>query len=710
MSEEKRKRARALQLQLTLSATMGGGADTERLGARERIEAARAGTLQANPETLDRAAALNQRTEDQITLSGMGGAAGGLVAKGVQGLPLVGEFVDEAFNAINPGQGDRLRALQGATEREFPKSSLAAEIGGGIVGSLPAAVAGTGAALQAATRTGRVLRGAGIGAAAGTAEGALAGAGRANDGDRVGGALTGAAVGGTLGAALGGIAPLIGEGVQSLTKRVKRLDVSTIAEEFGISQPAARTVKQALINDDLDTAVARLGELGDDAFLADAGPATGQLLNAASATGGQALRVTREAVTERSERLGRRLPQKLNDILGAPIGTRQAARQISQTTAPARKAAFDTAFAQPIDFAGPGRKIESVLERVPPSTMQAAIREANEAMTEGGRRNLQILADIADDGSVTFRELPNVEQLHNIKMALDSAAREAVDQFGRPTAQGIRASRLAKDLRQAIGEAVPDYLQALKIGGDKIQQDNALDLGRKLLFKRTTVEDVRDLVSQGLSAESRDAARQGIRAAIEDTLSNVRRTISDPDIDAREAMQAVKEMSSRANRAKLRLILGDTKAKELLDELDRSATALSLRAAVSRNSDTAIRQSIQGQVKAEATPGLLRRTLGRGGNPLEAAQTITEEIAGIDPRSMSSREKAIFDEIADALTRIRGPEAQRALFSVRKALQGQPIKDAEAALIGRVTAGAVTASGGQAGLQSLERLQQNSGR
>lgn len=705
MSEEKRKRARALQLQLTLSATMGGESEPQRLGMRERVEAAKAGTLQADPETLDRAAALNQRTEDQITLSQMGGATGGLIAKGVQGLPIIGEFVDEAFNAINPGQGDRLRALQGATEREFPKSSLAAEIGGGIVGSIPAAVAGTGAAMQAATRAGRVLRGAALGGAAGVAEGGIAGAGRANDGDRVGGALTGAAVGGTFGTVLGGVAPLVGEGVASLAKRIKRLDVTAIADEFGVSAPAARTIKQALLNDDLDTAVARLGELGDDAFLADAGPATGQLLNAASSTGGRSLRVTREAVTERSERLGQRLPQKLDDILGKPQGVRSVAREISTSTAPARKAAFDTAFSQPIDYAGPGRKIEGVLERIPPSTMQTAIREANEAMAEAGERNLQILADIAPDGSVSFRELPNVRQLHEMKIALDNVAREASDQFGRPTAQGLRAGRLARDLRGAIGDAVPDYLKALKIGGDKIQRDNALDMGRKLLFKRTTVEDVRDMVSQGLSQESREAARQGIRAAIEDTLSNVRRTISDPDIDAREAMQAVKELSSRANRSKLRLVLGDTKAKALLDELDRSATALTLRAAVARNSDTAIRQSIQGQVTAEATPSLLRRTLGRGGNPLEAAQTITEEIAGIDPRSMSGREKAIFDEIADALTRVRGPDAQRALFSVRKALAGQPIKDAEAQLIGRAVAGAAAGSLGQVGLQSLERLQ-----
>lgn len=703
MSEEKRKRARALQLQLTLSAEIGG--DTSRSSMQERVEAAKAGTLEPSQRSLEGAAEMNQRTEDQITISKFGGVPGGVMAKGLQGLPFVGEFVDEGFNALDPGRGDNLRALQASMDREYPKTSLAAEVGGGILGSAPLAIGAAGNAMNAATRTARVLRGTSIGGAAGAAEGAAQEAGRANDGDRVEGAGRGALVGGGLGMLLGSFSPLVGEGVEALAKRVKRLDVGKIAEEFGLSAPAARTVKEALANDDLDIALARLGDLGDDAMLADSGPATNQLLNAASATGGEALRFTREAVGERSERLGRRLPQRLNEILGEPVGTRQAARNIARETASGRGAAFDTAFSQPIDYAGAGRKIEAVLDRVPQATMQTAIREANEAMTESGRRNLQILADVAEDGSVSFREMPNVEQLHNIKIALDGVARESVDNFGRPTAQGVRAGRLARDLRDAIKESVPSYKEALKRGGDKIQQDNALDMGRKLLFRRTTVEDVRDLVSQGLSDESRAAARKGIRAAIEDTLSNVRRTISDPDIDAREAMQAVKEMSSRANRSKLRLILGDTKAKALMDELDRSATALALRGAVARNSDTAIRQSVQGQVQAEATPGLVRRTLGRGGNPLEAAQTITEEIAGIDPRSMSRTEKAIFDEIARALTSIQGADASRALFAVRKALDGQPIKDAEAALIGRVVSGGSAASLGQVGLQGQERLQ-----
>jgi hypothetical protein len=623
-----------------------------------------------------------------------------------QGTPFIGEWLDEAVGLVSPKAQQGMNQLSDAMERQNPGQSVALNVAGGIGYTAPLVAAGTGTkaadyVARGGSKLTRALRGASVAAPAAAVEGASSFAGRAEDGDRMGAAGVGAAVGGSLGAVLGAFAPMVGEGVAKLAKRVKKLDVQAIAEEFGISAPAARTVKAALINDDLDAAAARLGQLGDDAMLADSGPATGQLLDAASATGGEALRVTRDAVSERSAQIGARLPKRLDELLGKVQGVKSVARGIAGDTAPARQAAYERAFAQPIDYSGAGRKIEDVLSRVPPRTLKTAIDEANEAMIEAGQRNMQIMAEIGDDGAVVFREMPNLQQVDQIKRALDAIGRESLDQFGRPTSQGVRAQRLARSLRDAAQEAVPAYRAALKAGGDKIQRDEALDIGRKLLFKNTTVEDVREFLSQGVSQEARAAARQGLRETIENTLSNVRRTITDPDIDAREAMQLVKEVSSRANKAKLRLVLGESKAKALLDELDRAATALTLRGAVARNSATASRLGAQDQVRAEATPGLPRRTLGNMGNPLEGAREVTQTIAGIDPRSMSEVEKGIFDEIARALTGIRGPDAQRALQAVNQALQGQPIKDAEAQLIGRVVAGSGVTGAYQAGRQSL---------
>jgi hypothetical protein len=325
--------------------------------------------------------------------------------------------------------------------------------------------------------------------------------------------------------------------------------------------------------------------------------------------------------------------------------------------------------------------------------LKTAIDEANDAMRADGITNRQIMAEIGDDGSVVFREMPNVQQLDEIKKALDTIGRESVDQFGRPTSQGRRAKNLARQVRDAVKEAVPEYGRALRLGGDKIQQDEGLTLGKTLLFKNTTVEDVKDFLNQGVSNEAKQAVRQGVRDSIEQNLSNVRRTITDPNVDAREAMQLVKEMSSRANVAKLRLVLGNVRANRLLQELDRSAAALELRAAIAQNSKTAIRDSIQGQVADETAPNLAQRAVGNVGNPFDSAQEITKTIAGIDPRSMSAREKAIFDEVAQVLVNTKGSDAQQALNVITQAMNGQPIKDAQAALIGEIvaTAGGLTA-------------------
>lgn len=627
----------------------------------------------------------------------------------VQGAPFVGEYFDEALGVISPEAGERSRMVSDAFEERRPGQSLALNVGGGVVGSLPmAGLAATGKVADFVAKGGNVvtrgLRAGGVASPAAMIEGALSFAGRADSGGRSDAAKTGALIGGGLGFLLGPVATMTGEAVTSLAKRVKSLDVNTIAETLGISKAAARVVKKGLVNDNLTEASQRLSQLGDDAMLADAGQGTAALLDASANTGGAALKVAREAADGRAADVGRRLPKVLDSVLGKPKGVKTAAREIAQGTSKARGAAYDLAYSKPINYAdATGRGIEDALSRVPPRTLKAAIDEANDAMRANGVTNRQIMAEIADDGSVSFREMPNVQQLDEIKKALDTIARENVDQFGRPTSQGLRAKKLARQIRDAVKEAVPEYARALRLGGDKVQQDEGLALGKSLLFKNTTVEDVKDFLNQGVSNEAKQAVRQGVRESIEQNLSNVRRTISDPNVDAREAMQLVKEMSSRANVAKLRLVLGNVRANRLLQELDKSAAALELRAAVAQNSKTAIRDSIQGQVADESTPSLAQRAVGNAGNPFDSAQEITKTIAGIDPRSMSAREKAIFDEVAQVLVNTKGADAQRALAIVTRAMNGQPIKDAQAALIGEIvaTAGGLTAY--QAEKQSLAR-------
>jgi hypothetical protein len=611
-----------------------------------------------------------------------------------QGIPVVGEWIDEGVEVFSPDMAKRMRQASDAMERQRPGQSAALNIAGGVVSTAPflagKAVGKAGDWIgKAGSKVGQAMRAGAVAAPGAAVEGAVSMAGRGEDlGQRGKNAAVGAAVGAGFGLVGGPALSVLGSGISALTKRAKRLDVSTIAKEFGVSNAAARMVRRALQADDLEAAAARLGQLGDDAMLADAGPSTGALLDAGTATGGKALAVVRDAVDARSNEVGKQLPAKLDALLGKVKGVKATAREIAEETSPARTAAYNRAYSQPINYADDtGRAIEGVLQRVPAKTLKNAIEEANEAMQAKGLTNRQIMAQIGEDGSVIFREMPNVQQLDEIKKALRTIASEAVDKFGRPTAQGLRAKHLARELGGAISDAVPSYKTATKLGGDKIQRDNALDMGRKLLWKNTTVEDVSEVISDGWSKEAQEAARQGLRETIEHTLSNVRRTITDPNTDAREAMQLVKELSSRANRKKLTMVLGKARANAMIEELDKVATALELRATIAQNSKTAIRQAIQEEAAAEVQPGLARRTAGNMGNPLDAAKEITQSAFAIDTASLNEAQRNLLGEVAERLVQIRGPEAQQALLVIQKAMNGQPVRDAEAQLLNQVLTG-----------------------
>lgn len=643
------------------------------------------------------------------------GPAQGAAANVLAGTPFVGEWADEAQGAVANAvgvNGEMVTELARQQRDQFreatPKTAAALQFGGAVAGSVPLAMAAGPAILsRAATPLGKIALAGLSGSVAGGIEGATQGAGAERRGDRYGGAQRGAAVGAGVGGLLGAAAPIVGSAAKAMVSRWKALDVRTIADQFGLSNEAARVVKQALANDDLTAASAALRRAGDDAMLADAGPATQNLLDSAQQTGGRALASSSRAISQRAGEAGTRLNRTLDDLLGTPAGRREGARNIAQRTAGARRAAYDRAYAQPIDYStgASGQKIESVLQRVPPRVMQRAVDEANEAMIEAGVRNRQIMAQIGEDGSVTFSEMPNVRQLDEIKKALGSIGRAEVDEFGRPTAAGIRANRLAADLRNALTDAVPDYGRAVRLGGDKIAEDQAYQTGLGLLSSRTTIEDVREALRAG-GVEARLAARNGLRRNIEDTLANVQRTITDPNVDAREAMKLVKDMSSRGNRAKVQAVLGPERTSRLYAELDRAEAALALRAATTRNSATAIREATQRQVADETQPGLVRRTLGEAGNPLDAGREVTRSAAGTDAASISRRQQAIFAEIADTLVNTRGPDARRALIAVRRAMAGQPLRDADVQLIQNAVGGA-TYGGGLEGLSQLLTAPEN---
>lgn len=652
---------------------------------------------------------ISMRSQDNVTLSQHPYAAG--AAKFLQGIPFVGQYVDEAFGAV---QGDKtqeaIRASQSAMDRQYPKTSAGLQVAGGITGSaaaaaaLPEAATGFVARHIPKTLIGQAATGVGFGATTGAIEGGISGYGAGNDGDRVQSAKDFAAIGGALGGVIGGAAPLASAGIKKIAQTLRGTDVSAISRELGISAKAAKVVKASIEHDDLAAAEAAIKAAGPDGMIADAGPAGARLLDTATKSSGAAARVAKDAIEPRVSAANTKLAATMDAVLGKPEGVRAATSEVATRTAAARKAAYDMAFNSPIDYStgGAGDAILGVLDRVPSATLKSAISEANDAMKAAGVKNMQIMASIAEDGTVTFKEMPNVQQLDEIKKALDGIGRNETDAItGRISAQGLRAKGLAKDLRGAISDAVPGYKTAVKLGGDKIAEQDALTLGRKLLSPATTREDVA-LALDGASKEELSALKRGLRSQIDETLANVKRTISDPNTDAREAMKVVKDMSSRANAEKLTALLGKADADKLFAQLDEAAAALDLRSATARNSDTYSRMATDNMVQA-VTPTEGRVGKIFSGTLLNAGKEIVDLLIGKTGERAALERQQIYKEIAQALTTKRGPDAAAALKIIDKAIQGQPVSSAEAARIAHVLTSGLALTGYQSGKQYLTR-------
>jgi len=631
-------------------------------------------------------------------------ARAGEVARGI---PFAGSYLDELLGAVRgPEAAASARMVSGAMQRERPGETLGLNVLGGLASSGAAALAAPARAagllvgiLGQGSRASQVARGAGAGLAAGAVEGGIYGFGEGTDmPGRVSEAATGAGFGGGVGAIMGGATPLVEAGVRNVIGLIRRSDIAQIAATFGISANAARVIKNTFeMGGDMNAAMQRLQQAGSEGMIADAGEAAQALLDATAASGPAGAAAARGPIEERMARVGERLETGLTQQLGQPAeGPVTAVSEIMQRTQAQRANLYDQAYRTPINYADTsGQRIESILRsRIEPDILSQAIREANAEMMDRGLVNQQIMAQIAPDGSVTFVEMPNVRQLDELKKALNQLSRNARNFEGAvpvETQQSLRYARQASDLRDALIEATGGsqgtYAQAVKIGGDTIQERNAYELGERLLSPRTRIEDVVLELGRNPSAAQIEAAQRGLRTRIDQVVGDVRRIPSDPNIDARQALATLREMSSDNARQKISRLMGP-RSQELFNMLDEAMVAAETRAAMAANSRTAMRQATQADIAELTAPGVVGQALR--GDPINTTRALVQAVTGYTDEFSAQQRQRIYQDIARALTKARGPDAQIALRALDAAMSGQRLTDQQTDILARMIAGALT--------------------
>lgn len=589
-------------------------------------------------------------------------------ASSAQQAPLFG-WGDEVAGAVMPGDtGENqayLRDRQKALRESNPVASISGEVAGSAMGAgalsrlgvLPSASLAPTASLAAKV---------GVGAGEGFALGSLYGAG---GGEGAQDRLQQGLINGGIGGAMGGVIPIAAQGVSAAYRTVADLLArNQVARGAGVDPSVAAQLARTLDADGTlgPQGMANMASAGNEAMLADAGPNARAVLDTAIQRGGPGSVLARGRIDERVARDSAALSRSLDTTLGQPQGVTASRTAIREGSAAARGNAYEQAYNAAIDYADPrGQNLETLIrERVPGSI----INEANRLMQLGGDRSRQILARVADDGSVAYETLPDVRQIDYITRALNQAAEsgEGAGALGGQTTLGRAYQGLSQDIRRNLRDLVPEYANALDTAADPIRRSQAVELGSRLLSPSMRRDQVAEAV-HGYSAAERDALAQGVRSQIDDMVANVTRTMQDGNTDAREAYKALRDLSSRANREKLATALGDQRAQPLFDELDRVSQSFNLRASVAENSKTFARQATNRMVEGMTAPGAI--STAAQGKPLNAMQKIAQALTGQTPERVNARQDAIYSEIADYLTR----PSQQALpaFQAMQNFQGQ---------------------------------------
>jgi hypothetical protein len=500
----------------------------------------------------------------------------------------------------------------------------------------------------------------------GSAVGAVEGAGSEND-NRLGGAITG----GVGGAVAGAMAPVIGHAVGAGVGKVADwLGSNAAARAAGISPEAAHVLSSTMAADGSlgPQGASRMAQAGHEAMLADAGPAAQQVLDTAIQKSGPAGALANLRIGARVTRDSRAVKAALDTHLGPPSGVETLRNTIRASTASARHAAYEGgAYKAAIDYSNAsGRRLEELLGRVRSGDISAA----NTMMKEEGKASQQILASIDAKGNVTFKRMPDVRQIDYLTRALNDRAEmtDAKGGLGGNTTAGRITQNLSNAIRDALKENVPAYANALATAADPIRRSQAVVFGSKLLSRSVMTDQVANQVAS-MTMKERQAVAQGIRSRIEATMSGVSKALTDNNSDAREAIQALKDLSRRDNREKVALVIGQGRAQALFTEIDRATKSFELRAAMATNTKTFTRinmdKAIAGATAGEGPIGKLAK-----GEGLNAAKHGVQILTGMTPSAISKRQDELYREIVDILTSpaAKGSKVMQSLAQLRQAM------------------------------------------
>ena len=390
------------------------------------------------------------------------------------------------------------RALNEQAAQQAPGSYIAGNIAGAVA-TLPL----TGGA----SFTANLPKGAALGSRmlAGTKDAALYGGaygfGAGTDTQsRVSEGLTGALTG----AALGGAIPAVAQGVKTLAKPF----TDAVKGWRDPSGYAAQKLSERLSNDGKSLAqIERKMQSNPGMSLADvSGDNTRNLLRTVTNIPGKAQETVAARLRMRQLGQGDRLKDNISRTFANPDAYLSVKDDIAATAKQLASPLYEKAYANPVPFTF---ELEGILKT--PSG-RAALQRAAKIAGDEQAPFAQWFANIADDGKVTIKRVPDMRAWDYIKRGFDDVIDSQTDSItGKITTSGRAVVGLKNRLLGYLDKENPVYAQARKVAADGFRLDDALEFGRK--SQQMSAEAVRRKFASFSEAEQQ-AARVGYAEAL----------------------------------------------------------------------------------------------------------------------------------------------------------------------------------------------------
>jgi hypothetical protein len=474
------------------------------------------------------------------------------------------------------------------------------------------------------------------GGAAGAGYGAAQAAG--HDTDIGEGALTGAAFGAAVPAALGVGKAVGGAALRPVLDAVK---ARTNPSGYASGKIAERLNNAGL---SVDQAAARAAR--DGLSLADVGGAsTRDLLRTTTNIPGPARTRVASQLALRQMGQGDRLKNVVGRTLADPDGYLAAKDEIAETAKRIAAPLFKEAEKTPIHFT---KELEGIINT---PAGRRALSKAEELAANEQVPFKQMFVNIADDGTATFKRVPDQRAWQYIKTALDDMVDAETDSITKKvTNDGRIINNLKNRLLEQLDTQNPVYAQARKAWGGQQSLDKALEFGRNAMAQ--SPESVRRSLA-AMGAPEKEAARAGAAEWIRNSIDQAGFTNN----------AILKFFSNRQQVKNLRALFdNDEQFKTFRQAIFAEAKKRSTYDAVRGNSTTARQMADMFETggmqdgfnaaKTAVTSGPVAATLQFVGSRLRMLGGLTPEVADNISRRLMTASPEIRSQITSELQRI----------------------------------------------------------